>query len=106
MYTHELTGLNSVVIRVEVEVGRDTEAPEMLGVAHILEHAAFRHPDIPDQTYMDLFKDRASDYNGYTMDESTWYTVSVLTKPHSLVHLQSKGLHCNHNGLGSRWFVT
>ncbi|MCB0386993.1 MAG: insulinase family protein, partial [Bdellovibrionales bacterium] len=68
----------TVKIHYEVDVGYGVEAKLNLGVAHLLEHSLFRHPDLSENmSFLEVIQERGGEGNGITSKRKTWYFATV-----------------------------
>ncbi|MCB0364476.1 MAG: insulinase family protein [Bdellovibrionaceae bacterium] len=68
----------TVKIYYEVDVGYGVESKRNLGVAHLLEHSLFRHPDLSENmSFLEVIQERGGEGNGVTSKRKTYYFATV-----------------------------
>lgn len=83
----ENSGLKTATIGVWIDAGSRYETPETNGVAHYLEHMAFKGTNKRSQTDLELeVENMGAHLNAYTSREQTVYYAKCLSKdaPHAL----------------------
>lgn len=71
----------TVKVQYEVDVGYGAEDRDNLGVAHLLEHSLFRHPELSDNmSFLEVIQERGGEGNGVTGKRRTEYYATVPRK--------------------------
>ncbi len=78
VYLAPSSAASTVSIKIQVKAGWSGEHDENLGVAHLLEHALFRDPELSeDLSYLQVIREAGGEVNGTTDRFRTEYFASI-----------------------------